>query len=94
MPYRGKEALIDKFRSSSIASCIGSFLRALPHCFPSQMDQRAAWRPKLFYSSGPNQGTPEDWPAPTHIRRKERSTLFPSELHQSRTNLHHPHMRG
>ncbi|KAF8504247.1 RNA recognition motif 2-domain-containing protein, partial [Hysterangium stoloniferum] len=74
---RGKEALIDKFRSSSI------------------MDQREAWRPKLFYSHGPKQGLPEDFPAPTHIRRKERSTLLPSELHQSRALFHHqPHMRN
>ena len=37
------------------------------------MDEREAWRPKIFYSSGPNQGLPEPFPAPTHIRRKERS---------------------
>ncbi|KIJ39905.1 hypothetical protein M422DRAFT_230491 [Sphaerobolus stellatus SS14] len=72
---KGKEALIDKFRSSSI------------------MDQRESWRPKLFFSAGPNQGLPEEWPAPTHIRRKERSTMFPNELHQSRSSalFHHAH---
>lgn len=69
--YQGKEALIDKFRSSSI------------------MDQREAWRPKLFYSSGSNQGLPEEFPAPTHTRRKERSNLLPHDLHQSRTLFHH-----
>ncbi|KIM40177.1 hypothetical protein M413DRAFT_446337 [Hebeloma cylindrosporum] len=40
------------------------------------------WRPRIFYSSGVNQGLLEPFPAPTHIRRKERSsynrgTLFP-----------------
>ncbi|KAF8573522.1 hypothetical protein K439DRAFT_1375116 [Ramaria rubella] len=71
----GKEALIDKFRSSSI------------------MDQREAWRPKLFHSYGPQQGLPEDFPAPTHLRRKERSSLFPNELHQHQTRalFHHSH---
>lgn len=37
------------------------------------MDEREAWRPKIFYSSGPQQGEPEPFPAPTHLRRKERS---------------------
>ena len=37
------------------------------------MDEREAWRPKIFYSSGPSQGLPEPFPAPTHFRRKERS---------------------
>ncbi|KAG6842182.1 hypothetical protein C0991_001675 [Blastosporella zonata] len=38
------------------------------------MDEREAWRPKIFYSDpGPEQGLPELFPAPTHIRRKERS---------------------
>lgn len=53
------------------------------------MDQREAWRPKLFYSSGINQGLPEPFPAPTHTRRKERSNLLPHDLHQSRTLFHH-----
>jgi hypothetical protein len=53
---RGKEALVEKFKNSSI------------------MDERESWRPKIFYSSGPNQGLPEQFPAPTHIRRKERSS--------------------
>lgn len=39
------------------------------------MDEREAWRPKIFYSSGPEQGLPEPFPAPTHIRRKERSSI-------------------
>ena len=37
------------------------------------MDERESWRPKIFYSSGPNQGLPEPFPAPSHYRRKERS---------------------
>ena len=37
------------------------------------MDEREAWRPKIFYSAGPNQGLPEPFPAPTHFRRKERA---------------------
>lgn len=48
------------------------------------MDQREAWRPKLFYSSGPKKGLPEEFPAPTHLRRKERSNFIPHELHQAR----------
>jgi hypothetical protein len=40
------------------------------------MDEREAWRPKIFYSDpGPHQGLPELFPAPTHMRRKERSSL-------------------
>ncbi|RXW16780.1 hypothetical protein EST38_g9084 [Candolleomyces aberdarensis] len=54
--YQGKEALVEKFKNSSV------------------MDERESWRPKIFYSSGPNQGLPEQFPAPTHIRRKERSS--------------------
>lgn len=47
------------------------------------MDEREEWRPKIFFSDpGPNQGLPEEFPKPTHIRRKERSsynrgTLYP-----------------
>jgi hypothetical protein len=37
------------------------------------MDERESWRPKIFYSSGPQAGQPEPFPAPTHQRRKERS---------------------
>jgi hypothetical protein len=55
----------------------------------TQMDQREAWRPKLFHSYGPKKGLPEDFPAPTHMRRKERSSLLPSELHQGRGALFH-----
>ncbi|KAG6832636.1 hypothetical protein H0H92_014472 [Tricholoma furcatifolium] len=40
------------------------------------MDEQEAWRPKIFYSEpGPEQGLPEPFPAPTHIRRKERSAV-------------------
>ncbi|KAF9465003.1 RNA recognition motif 2-domain-containing protein, partial [Collybia nuda] len=40
------------------------------------MDEREAWRPKIFYSDpGPEQGLPEPFPAPTHLRRKERSSF-------------------
>ncbi|KAL6308053.1 RNA recognition motif 2-domain-containing protein [Sparassis latifolia] len=38
------------------------------------MDERESWRPKIFYSDGPNQGLPEPFPPPTHLRRKERSS--------------------
>lgn len=83
--YRGKEALVEKFKNSCI------------------MDEREAWRPKIFYSFGPNQGLPEPFPAPTHIRRKERSSfnrgaLYVPGLH-TRNNIpgvddhrSHPHM--
>ncbi|KAH9929307.1 RNA recognition motif 2-domain-containing protein [Amylocystis lapponica] len=53
------------------------------------MDEREAWRPKIFYSDGPDQGLPEPFPPPTHLRRKERSShnrgaLFvPSTQYQS-----------
>lgn len=38
------------------------------------MDEREAWRPKIFFSAGPRQGLPEPFPSPTHLRRKERSS--------------------
>ena len=38
------------------------------------MDEQESYRPKIFYSSGPKQGLPEPFPAPTHLRRKERSS--------------------
>ncbi|KAH7874718.1 RNA recognition motif 2-domain-containing protein [Lentinula edodes] len=39
------------------------------------MDEREAWRPKIFYSDpGPEQGLPEPFPSATHQRRKERSS--------------------
>ncbi|KAJ7072243.1 RNA recognition motif 2-domain-containing protein [Mycena amicta] len=38
------------------------------------MDERPAWQPKIFYSNGPELGLPEPFPAPTHLRRKERSS--------------------
>ncbi|KAK0485878.1 RNA recognition motif 2-domain-containing protein [Armillaria novae-zelandiae] len=37
------------------------------------MDEQEAWQPKIFYSAGPDQGLPEPFPAPTHMKRKERS---------------------
>jgi hypothetical protein len=38
------------------------------------MDEREAYRPKIFHSGGPKEGLPEPFPAPTHLRRKERGT--------------------
>ncbi|KAI9571102.1 RNA recognition motif 2-domain-containing protein [Boletus coccyginus] len=39
------------------------------------MDEREEWRPKIFFSDpGPKQGLPEEFPKPTHMRRKERSS--------------------
>lgn len=38
------------------------------------MDERESWRPRIFYSSGPDQGLSEPFPPPTHMRRKERSS--------------------
>ncbi|CAK5281736.1 unnamed protein product, partial [Mycena citricolor] len=38
------------------------------------MDEKEEWQPKIFYSAGPEQGLPEPFPAPTHLRRKERSS--------------------
>ena len=45
------------------------------------MDERESWRPKIFYSSGPNQGLPEPFPSPSHFRRKERSAQNRGSLH-------------
>jgi hypothetical protein len=67
--YQGKEALVEKFRNSSI------------------MDEREQWRPKIFHSFGSARGLPEEFPAPTHLRRKQlsaanRGALFvPGALH-------------
>ncbi|KAH9847633.1 RNA recognition motif 2-domain-containing protein [Lenzites betulinus] len=61
----------------------------------SIMDEREAWRPKIFFSDGPDQGLPEPFPAATHLRRKERSqhnrgALFvPGSHHPSGGGLHH-----
>jgi hypothetical protein len=38
------------------------------------MDERESYRPKIFYSTGAKQGLAEPFPAPTHLRRKERSS--------------------
>lgn len=51
------------------------------------MDEREAWRPKIFYSDGPRQGRPEPFPAPTHQKRKERSA-------HNRGALYVPNMRS
>ncbi|TFK20769.1 hypothetical protein FA15DRAFT_646535 [Coprinopsis marcescibilis] len=58
----------------------------------SIMDEREAWRPKIFYSSGPKEGLPEEFPAPTHIGRKERSSfnrgaLFGTNVHGRNGNF-------
>ena len=37
------------------------------------MDERPAWRPRIFHSAGTEQGNPQPFPQPTHLRRKERS---------------------
>ncbi|KAF9529405.1 RNA recognition motif 2-domain-containing protein [Crepidotus variabilis] len=57
------------------------------------MDEREAWRPRIFYSSGPNEGLSEPFPAPTHMRRKERSSYNRGALYvpgiANEGNLHH-----
>ncbi|CCL99860.1 uncharacterized protein FIBRA_01885 [Fibroporia radiculosa] len=72
------------------------------------MDEREAWRPKIFFSDGSNQGLPEPFPPPTHLRRKERSShnrgaLFVpgahyQQRHDGSTLYHHrpspPRMSG
>ncbi|THU96424.1 hypothetical protein K435DRAFT_618416, partial [Dendrothele bispora CBS 962.96] len=43
------------------------------------MDEREAWQPKIFYSEpGPDQGSPEPFPAATHQRRSShhRGALY------------------
>ncbi|TRM69360.1 RNA recognition motif 2-domain-containing protein [Schizophyllum amplum] len=39
------------------------------------MEMKEEWRPRIYHSSGPNQGLSEEFPRPTHLRRKERSSL-------------------
>lgn len=53
------------------------------------MDEREAWRPKIFYSCGPNQGLPEPFPSPTHLRRKERSAHNRGALFVPGPGSHH-----
>lgn len=53
------------------------------------MDEREAWRPKIFYSDGPNQGLSEPFPPPTHLRRKERSAHNRGALYTP--GPHYPH---
>ncbi|KDR75806.1 hypothetical protein GALMADRAFT_226457 [Galerina marginata CBS 339.88] len=56
------------------------------------MDERESWRPRIFYSAGNNQGLIEPFPAPTHIRRKERSSYNRGTLFPPGTNSHsHSH---
>ncbi|KAH9942348.1 RNA recognition motif 2-domain-containing protein [Epithele typhae] len=53
------------------------------------MDEKEAWRPKIYYSDGSNQGLHEPFPAPTHLRRKERSQHNRGALFVPGTH-HHP----
>ncbi|KAJ3764029.1 RNA recognition motif 2-domain-containing protein [Lentinula raphanica] len=61
------------------------------------MDEREAWQPKIFYSEpGPMQGLRQPFPAPTHQRRKERSSnnkgaLFvPGNQNHNTLNFNNP----
>ncbi|KAH9915679.1 RNA recognition motif 2-domain-containing protein [Fomitopsis serialis] len=58
------------------------------------MDERESWRPKIFYSDGPNQGLPEPFPAPTHLRRKERSSHNRGALFVPGANYRHERRDG
>uniref|UniRef100_A0A0W0FH36 RRM domain-containing protein n=1 Tax=Moniliophthora roreri TaxID=221103 RepID=A0A0W0FH36_MONRR len=52
------------------------------------MDEKEEWRPKIFYSEpGPEQGLPEPFPAPTHHRRKERSSHNRGALYGGSTSV-------
>ncbi|PBK74462.1 hypothetical protein ARMSODRAFT_591204 [Armillaria solidipes] len=60
------------------------------------MDEQEAWQPKIFYSAGPDQGLPEPFPAPTHMKRKERSlhnrgTLFATADSSGRGSMKQDH---
>ena len=55
------------------------------------MDEREASRPKIFYSDGQNQGLPEPFPPPTHLRRKERSASNRGALFVP--GMHHQHQQ-
>ncbi len=60
------------------------------------MDEQEAWQPKIFYSAGPDQGLPEPFPAPTHMKRKERSlhnrgTLFATADSNGRGSMKQDH---
>ncbi|KDQ15279.1 hypothetical protein BOTBODRAFT_108855 [Botryobasidium botryosum FD-172 SS1] len=41
----------------------------------SVMNEKLEWRPKIFYSDGPNYGLPEPFPAPNNLLRQERSRM-------------------
>ncbi|KAI0344618.1 hypothetical protein BDW22DRAFT_1326841 [Trametopsis cervina] len=59
------------------------------------MDERAAWRPRIFHSHGPLQGTPEPFPSSTHLGRKQRSASNRGELYVPAAGMgmgiHHNH---
>lgn len=71
----------ESFATPRISPRVISFLRqlrgkeSLVEKFKNSciMDEKEAWRPKIYFSDGPNQGLPEPFPPPTHLRRKERS---------------------
>ncbi|KAF9958347.1 hypothetical protein BGZ72_000488 [Mortierella alpina] len=54
---QGRQALIEKFRNSSV------------------MDEEPSYRPKIFYTSGPNIGEEEPFPEPTVTRESVRGPL-------------------
>lgn len=58
------------------------------------MDERETWRPKIFFSEGINQGLPEPFPSPTHLRRKERSASNRGALYVPGANHYHNYPHG
>jgi len=80
MSYANYQFVFFRYISGSVINVCHSGRRgkeALVEKFKNSciMDEREAWRPKIFYSDpGPEQGLPEPFPAPTHLRRKERSS--------------------
>nr|GAT56782.1 predicted protein [Mycena chlorophos] len=58
------------------------------------MEERTEWQPKIFYSSGPEQGLPEPFPPPTRLRRMERGALNRGLLYGPGFNLAHAHGGG
>jgi hypothetical protein len=49
------------------------------------MDERDEWKPKVFATSGPQQGLPESFPTPNHLRRKQLSTYNRGTLYVNGT---------
>jgi len=45
------------------------------------LDQREGWRPRIFYSDGPNEGFPEPFPTPNHQGRRQRSAQNMHNFH-------------